>query len=111
MSSLPPPALPQSTGAGYVAALAQAWAAVEPGQWWIDQGPAGPRDIEDLVDAFLVANDPFPRGTPVFAARWRSGKWGPARVVGRTDLDEWVVVFLDDTEEILRDHVELCPAL
>lgn len=111
MSSTRPPLPPEHTAAGYVAALAQIWAAVEPKQQWIDQGYAGTRTVEELVSDFLAANDPFPHGTPVFAARWKPGQWGLAHVIGRTDLDEWVVVFLDGSGEVLRDHVELCPAL
>ena len=111
MSSTQPPALPQHTGAGYVAVLAQTWAAVEPRQQWIDQGHSGRRSIKDLVNDFLVANDPFPTGTAVFAAAWKPGRWGLGQVTCRTDLDEWVVVFIDGSGEVLRDHVELCPAL
>jgi hypothetical protein len=75
------------------------------------QGPAEPRTIEALVNDFLVANDPYPAGTAVFAARWKPSQWGLAQVISRTDLDEWTVVFLDGSGKVLRDHVELCPAL
>lgn len=111
MSSTRPPALPERSGIEYVAVLAQTWAAVEPRQQWIDLGPTEPRTIEALVNDFLVANDPYPAGTAVFAARWKPNQWGLAQVTSRTDLDEWTVVFLDGSGKVLRDHVELCPAL
>jgi hypothetical protein len=88
------------------------WAAVEPRQQWLDRGHhCDARTIEDLVSDFLVSNDPFPAGTPVFTARWKPGQWGLAQVVTRTDLDEWVVVFIDGSGEASRDHFELSPAL
>lgn len=95
----------------YVAVLAQTWAVVEPRQQWIDRGCARARTIDELVNDFLLANDPFPVGTAVFAARWQPGRWGLAQVVSRDDMDEWAVVFIDGSGKAVRDHVELCPAL
>jgi hypothetical protein len=111
MSSAPPPGPPERSGIEYVAALAQKWATLEAQQHWTDHNHAGPPAIEELVDAYLETNEPYPIGTAVFAAGWRPKQWGLAQVFARSDVDEWIVVFLDGSEKVFRDHTELCPAL
>ena len=102
---------PVHSGTEYVSALAQMWAAVEPRQQWSDQGCTQARTLEELVDDFLDGEDPYPVATAVFAARWKPGQWGLGQIIGRTDFDEWDVVFIDGSGKVSRDHSELYPAL
>lgn len=110
MSSAPSPGSPERNGIEYVVTLAQTWATLEAQQHWTDHSHAELPTVEELVDAFLETNDPYPIGTAVFAAGWRQAQWGLAQVFARSDVDEWIVVFLDGSEKVFRDHTELCPA-
>jgi hypothetical protein len=111
MTLTPRPPVSESAGVDYVGALAQAWAVLEAAQRWVDDRPGGPRPLGELVQDFLGSEDPYPPGTAVFAARWRSGRWGPGTIVARVDVDEWAVEYLDENDTVFRDHTELCPAL
>ena len=110
MTSAHLPAPTENCGTDYISVLAQTWAVIEPRQHGIDEAYDGSRPVEELVNDFLEAEDPYPVGTEVFAARWKPGQWGIAQVINRVDVDEWVVVFLDGSGRACRDHVELCPA-
>jgi hypothetical protein len=110
MSDSPQPALPERRGVGYVSALAQMWAAVEPEQQRIDKMHVAPRGIDELAIDFLESNDPYPVGSRVFAVRWRPGQWRPGRIIRRADVDQWTVAFFDGGRHAFRDHAKLCPA-
>lgn len=111
MTLKPRPPNSDAAGVDYVGGLAQAWASLELVQRWVNDAPDSPRPLEELVQGFLRIEDPYPVGTPVFAARWRSGRWGLGTITVRVDVDEWAVEYLDDSGAVCRDHTELCPAL
>ena len=92
-------------------ALAQAWAAVEPLERWIDAAPVGGRPITELVRDYLAAVNPYPDGTRVHVVVERDPEeaWGPGVIAQRTALDEWSVDALDGTWIGFRDHTEIRP--
>ncbi len=94
-----------------VPALAQAWAAVEPLERWIDAAPAGSRPVAELVRDYLAAANPYPDGTRVHVVVERDPDelWRPGVIAQRTAVDEWSVDSIDGTWIGFRDHTEIRP--
>lgn len=90
-----------------VPALAQAWAAVDPFQRYVDDAPDGPTPVDELETEYLRDHDPYPEGTRVWAERL-TWEWEPATIVERIGDDEWTVEF-DDYGTAWRGHGELRP--